>query len=86
MRLFQNTLLRQENAALHRSIKTYEDIIEGLRIEINRMTPAYLDSPYCITHDQIASRQQVKGGAYVFMEYCGFKHRDDCAVYPKVGR
>lgn len=75
-----------ELAAWKRTAECYEQVIEGLRIEINRMTPAYLDSPHCLKHDSIASIQQVKGGAFTWMEYCNFKTKHECDVYPKVGR
>jgi len=72
--------LLKEAAALHMSVRHYEDIIEGLGEQIRRMTPEYYASPYCSAHGSIASRQQVKSGNYTWMAYCNYQLRRECAI------
>jgi hypothetical protein len=55
-------------------------IIDGLGNQIGRMTPSFRKSPYCATHESIAACQQVKGGNYVWKEYCNYYVRDECDV------
>lgn len=39
--------------------------------------------PYCFRHYAVASRQQVKGGKYMWMDYCNYYLRSECEMGKK---